>query len=167
MYIRPCLGILARSDNSRASQSYGSGYPGASAGVFLFPGRAFPMGMYLDILAIENSRSGFTAPTRQPGGGHLPSSPGNREVSSCDPRIGGLLCWLCGGRGKTCLLIFDETTCCICNGIGQTFASTALALADLRTHFNSDALMVSDHRCNVTSRAFTMGCTLSYTLLLM
>ncbi|KAH9988549.1 hypothetical protein BJV77DRAFT_1021401 [Russula vinacea] len=36
-----------------------------------------------------------------------------------DPRIGGRLCWRCGGRGVTPFLIFDEITCDTCMGIGR------------------------------------------------
>lgn len=44
MYIRPCLGTLARSDDSRASQSYGSGCPGASPGVSPFSAQGISNG---------------------------------------------------------------------------------------------------------------------------
>ena len=38
-----------------------------------------------------------------------------------DARLGGRLCWRCGGRGTTSFLIFDEQTCGVCNGVGRTF----------------------------------------------
>ena len=45
--------------------------------------------------------------------------PGSTVVMPGDPRIGGRLCWRCGGRGTTPFLIFDETTCDTCGGIGR------------------------------------------------
>lgn len=38
-----------------------------------------------------------------------------------DPRIGGHLCWRCGGKGTVSFFIFDESTCTICGGLGRTF----------------------------------------------
>lgn len=37
-----------------------------------------------------------------------------------DPRIGGTLCWKCGGQGSFELFIFRET-CPLCSGIGRIF----------------------------------------------
>ena len=45
--------------------------------------------------------------------------PGATVVMPGDPRIGGRLCWRCGGRGVTPFLIFDEITCDTCMGIGR------------------------------------------------
>ena len=45
--------------------------------------------------------------------------PGATVVMPGDPRIGGRLCWRCGGRGTTPFLIFDELTCETCGGIGR------------------------------------------------
>jgi hypothetical protein len=45
--------------------------------------------------------------------------PGSTVVMPGDPRIGGRLCWRCGGRGTTPFLIFDEMTCETCGGIGR------------------------------------------------
>lgn len=45
--------------------------------------------------------------------------PGSAVVMPGDPRIGGRLCWRCGGRGTTPFLIFDEMTCETCGGIGR------------------------------------------------
>lgn len=44
---------------------------------------------------------------------------GATVVMPGDPRIGGRLCWRCGGRGVTPFLIFDEETCDTCGGIGR------------------------------------------------
>ena len=47
--------------------------------------------------------------------------PGATVVRPGDSRIGGRLCWRCGGSGVTSLFIFDEQTCPVCNGLGRTF----------------------------------------------
>ncbi|KAI0057366.1 hypothetical protein BV25DRAFT_1994978 [Artomyces pyxidatus] len=47
--------------------------------------------------------------------------PGAAVVRPGDPRLGGNLCWRCGGRGVTPFLIFDEMTCESCGGVGRTF----------------------------------------------
>ena len=44
---------------------------------------------------------------------------GATVVMPGDPRIGGRVCWRCGGRGVTPFLIFDEETCDTCGGIGR------------------------------------------------
>ncbi len=56
-------------------------------------------------------------PVPLPYGGVPP--PGAAVVMPGDPRIGGRVCWRCGGRGMTPFLIFDETTCETCGGIGR------------------------------------------------
>jgi len=56
-------------------------------------------------------------PIATPYGGVPP--PGSTVVLPGDPRIGGRLCWRCGGRGTTPFLIFDEMTCETCGGIGR------------------------------------------------
>ena len=38
-----------------------------------------------------------------------------------DPRLGGRLCWQCEGTGTVSFLIFDESTCEVCGGIGRVF----------------------------------------------
>ncbi|KAH9964307.1 hypothetical protein BJV74DRAFT_870537 [Russula compacta] len=50
--------------------------------------------------------------------GSAPPS-GATVVMPGDPRIGGRLCWQCGGRGTTPFLIFDELPCETCGGIGR------------------------------------------------
>ncbi|KAI0053225.1 hypothetical protein FA95DRAFT_944154 [Auriscalpium vulgare] len=47
--------------------------------------------------------------------------PGATVVMPGDPRIGGQLCWRCGGRGMTPFLIFDELPCETCGGVGRVF----------------------------------------------
>lgn len=37
-----------------------------------------------------------------------------------DPRIGGRLCWKCGGQGSLEMFIFRET-CTLCSGVGRIF----------------------------------------------
>ena len=70
-------------------------------------------------------RQPFSAPPpRQPQPNvHLTSHPppGATVLSPGDPRIGGLLCWRCGGRGTISFLIFDEEACSVCGGMGRVF----------------------------------------------
>ncbi|KLO06526.1 hypothetical protein SCHPADRAFT_687519 [Schizopora paradoxa] len=47
--------------------------------------------------------------------------PGATVVRPGDPRIGGRLCWRCGGDGMVSFLIFDLETCPICRGVGRVF----------------------------------------------
>ncbi|TBU24172.1 hypothetical protein BD311DRAFT_766962 [Dichomitus squalens] len=103
----------------------GAGYPGASSRVVPIAGGVLPMSSYLDRLGVgAGARTGFPPPSWGPVGELSGGSPslGNVVVySPGDPRIGGRLCWRCGGSGKTSFLIFDEDTCGICNGVGRTF----------------------------------------------
>jgi hypothetical protein len=68
-----------------------------------------------------HSPSGMQSPISRP----MPTPfagvppPGSTVVMPGDPRIGGRLCWRCGGRGTTPFLIFDEMTCETCGGIGR------------------------------------------------
>ena len=48
-----------------------------------------------------------------------PPPPGSAVVRPGDPRIGGRLCWRCGGDGTVSFLIFDVETCPNCNGLGR------------------------------------------------
>jgi hypothetical protein len=66
-----------------------------------------PVGMPSPTLRIAPVPSGAVPP------------PGATVVMPGDPRIGGRLCWRCGGRGVTPFLIFDEITCDTCAGIGR------------------------------------------------
>jgi hypothetical protein len=51
----------------------------------------------------------------------LPIGPPNPVVYTAgDPRIGGVLCWVCGGKGRLNLLILN-VDCEVCNGVGRTF----------------------------------------------
>ncbi|KAI0741320.1 hypothetical protein C8Q80DRAFT_128245 [Daedaleopsis nitida] len=119
----PLSGLARAATTSRASTPYGSGYPGASARVIPIAGGALPMGPYLDRLgAGPATGSGFPPNSWQAGPPPGPAGPAPATVfSPGDPRIGGRMCWRCGGRGKTSFLIFDEETCGICGGIGRTF----------------------------------------------
>ncbi|KAI0675656.1 hypothetical protein C8Q78DRAFT_1074656 [Trametes maxima] len=118
--------LSPRSDLSRASSTsrIGSGYPGATGRVIPVAGGGVPMGPYLDPLqgrgnSVFPPPSWYGSPSVVTG---APPSSGNVAVyPPGDPRIGGRLCWRCGGSGKTSFLIFDEETCRVCNGIGRTF----------------------------------------------
>lgn len=117
-----------RSDLSRSASTsrVGSGYPGAAARVIPVAGGGVPMNSYLDPLQgrgrpVFPPPSWYGTPAVIPMNG-VRAPPGNAPVySPGDPRIGGRLCWRCGGDGKTSFLIFDEETCRVCNGIGRTF----------------------------------------------
>ncbi|KAH9851972.1 hypothetical protein C2E23DRAFT_828442 [Lenzites betulinus] len=117
-----------RTDLSRSSSTSRvvSGYPGASGRVIPIAGGGVPMDPYLGPLQARG-RSAFPppswlgSPTVVPMNS-VPPATGNAPVyAPGDPRIGGRLCWRCGGDGKTSFLIFDEETCRVCNGIGRTF----------------------------------------------
>ncbi|KAI0642080.1 hypothetical protein C8Q79DRAFT_1121998 [Trametes meyenii] len=118
--------LSPRSDLSRSSSTsrVGSGYPGATGRVIPVGGGGVPMSPYLDPLqgrgnSVFPPPSWYGSPSVVNG---APSSSGNVAVyPPGDPRIGGRLCWRCGGSGKTSFLIFDEETCRVCNGIGRTF----------------------------------------------
>ena len=47
--------------------------------------------------------------------------PGATIVKPGDSRIGGRLCWRCGGSGTVSYMIFDSENCSVCNGIGRVF----------------------------------------------
>ncbi|KAJ6540812.1 hypothetical protein DFH09DRAFT_1395899 [Mycena vulgaris] len=38
-----------------------------------------------------------------------------------DVRLGGALCWRCGGRGSTSFLVFETIPCGACRGVGRVF----------------------------------------------
>ncbi|KAI0718050.1 hypothetical protein C8T65DRAFT_571126 [Cerioporus squamosus] len=117
-------GLSRSATTSRVSQTSSNGYPGASTRIVPIAGGILPMSSYLDRLGGVGGRSVFPPPSwPAPGGGSgMQSSPGNAVVyPPGDPRIGGRLCWRCGGRGTTSFLIFDEETCSICGGVGRTF----------------------------------------------
>jgi hypothetical protein len=47
--------------------------------------------------------------------------PGATIVQPGDHRIGGRICYKCGGSGVVPFFIFDETTCVTCGGVGRIF----------------------------------------------
>ncbi|KZT25296.1 hypothetical protein NEOLEDRAFT_1169488 [Neolentinus lepideus HHB14362 ss-1] len=59
------------------------------------------------------------APAPSPIYAHAPP-PGATIVQPGDPRIGGRLCWACGGRGSISILFFSDT-CDMCGGVGRVF----------------------------------------------
>jgi len=124
---RPSQSLSSSPNISRSASTsrVNSGYPGALSAsqsrVISSPTGAIPMSPYLDpaqqhylpttlpynhnVVYADNVSVPVGAPVVRPG----------------DPRIGGRLCWRCGGSGVTSFLVFDETTCNICSGIGRTF----------------------------------------------
>ena len=104
---------------SRAS----SGHPGSSARVIPIPGGGVPVPHLDPYNAYKappvfppSSWFGSSAPViPQPAGGNVVVYPPG------DPRIGGRLCWRCGGTGRVSFFIFQEDACSICNGVGRTF----------------------------------------------
>ncbi|EKM50053.1 uncharacterized protein PHACADRAFT_264552 [Phanerochaete carnosa HHB-10118-sp] len=108
----PPHGSLARS----ASTSRAPGYPGVAAHT---TGAPMANGGFL-------STNGYASPFHSSSPLSGPSSqymgsppPGATVVPPGDPRIGGKLCWRCGGRGSVTFFIFDET-CNVCDGLGRT-----------------------------------------------
>lgn len=131
---RPSASLGAFNDPSTSGLSRSSstsrifnGYPGASASsqsrVIPTPGGGVPMSPYLDPLQhqgygnstpnIVNSYGPARGPARPPAGAPV--------VRPGDPRIGGHLCWRCGGDGTISFFLFDESTCNVCGGLGRTF----------------------------------------------
>ncbi|TFK34061.1 hypothetical protein BDQ12DRAFT_727247 [Crucibulum laeve] len=47
--------------------------------------------------------------------------PGAVVYSAGDPRIGGRLCYRCGGKGTVSFMIIDRETCEVCGGSGRVF----------------------------------------------
>ncbi|CAL1714515.1 unnamed protein product [Somion occarium] len=126
------LNVPLNSGLSRSSSTsrIHSGYPGASAPsqsrVIPTPGGGVPMSPYLDGLQRPTAYGSNPSNTRSPpvtvqlpGMGRPP--PGAVVVRPGDPRLGGHLCWRCGGSGTVSFLLFDETTCGVCGGVGRTF----------------------------------------------
>jgi len=66
-------------------------------------------------------------PTRPPmplggssiGFGSSRPPPGSLVVRPGDPRIGGRLCWNCGGDGVVSMFFFDTERCRVCKGMGR------------------------------------------------
>ena len=54
-----------------------------------------------------------------------PPPPRSVTYRAGDPRIGGTLCWKCGGQGSFELFIFRET-CPLCSGVGRVFCTSFL-----------------------------------------
>lgn len=53
----------------------------------------------------------YTNPTRPP---DISMRPG-------DPRLGGRLCWKCGGTGRITFFMFEGGMCNVCGGVGRTY----------------------------------------------
>lgn len=110
-------GEASTSASPRAvSLNRGAGYPGASARVIPIAGGGVPLSPYLDSLQrppLPSTPSNIRVASNPP--------PGATVVRPGDPRIGGRLCWRCGGSGTTTFIIFDEMPCSVCDGVGRTF----------------------------------------------
>ncbi|KAI0262371.1 hypothetical protein BC834DRAFT_396225 [Gloeopeniophorella convolvens] len=76
-----------------------------------------PPGPYVSPPASPGLQRSNTRALAIPFGATAPA--GATVVMPGDPRIGGRLCWRCGGRGMTPFLIFDEMPCETCGGIGR------------------------------------------------
>jgi len=111
---------------SASASRMNSGYPGAAAAsqsrIIPVPGGAVPMSPYLD----PAQQQYYPPPSTLPFNINVAYTnsalpPGATVVRPGDPRIGGNLCWRCGGSGLISFLIFDQTTCTVCSGVGRTF----------------------------------------------
>ena len=112
----PQHGSLSRSSTT----SRVPGYPGSSpstAGIPIGNGGFLPQGSYLSPL-----HRGDPSPYAGGSVQYASPPPGATVYQAGDPRIGGRLCWRCGGKGTTSFLIFDVETCGVCGGIGRTFS---------------------------------------------
>lgn len=109
---------LGRSaSTTRASEYPSSSYAPQPAGIPTSNGGFLPTAPYLSPLH-RGDMSAMSGPSARYTSG---PPPGATVVQPGDPRIGGHLCWRCGGKGTTSFLIFDVETCSVCNGIGRTF----------------------------------------------
>ncbi|KAI8996456.1 hypothetical protein BD414DRAFT_201633 [Trametes punicea] len=111
---------------SASPSRVGSGYPGAAARVIPIAGGGVPMSPYLEPLQgggrqVFPPPSWVGSPPVVPVAGPPPPARNVVVYPPGDPRIGGRLCWRCGGSGKTSFFIFDEDICGVCNGVGRTF----------------------------------------------
>ncbi|KAF8058183.1 hypothetical protein FPV67DRAFT_1721296 [Lyophyllum atratum] len=52
---------------------------------------------------------------------YTPPPPNAIVYPAGDPRLGGRLCWNCGGRGSVSVFIFDAGGCEVCAGLGRVF----------------------------------------------
>ncbi|KAH8104120.1 hypothetical protein BXZ70DRAFT_1052744 [Cristinia sonorae] len=113
---RPAVGREGLAAHARPT----SGYPGAAShsgvSVLPIPGGGIPMAPYLSSTQ-QYPSYGRSGPVVTPGS----APPGAVVYRPGDPRIGGHLCWRCGGDGKVSFFLFDSSPCGICNGIGRTF----------------------------------------------
>jgi hypothetical protein len=50
-----------------------------------------------------------------------PPPPGALVVNPGDPRLGGQLCWRCGGSGTIAGFLFDDKPCSLCGGTGRVY----------------------------------------------
>jgi hypothetical protein len=95
--------IPSSSSNMKRSPSSSSDYPGAYA---------------RSSGSRSGSGSGSSAPTPIVTDG--PPPPGALVVMPGDPRIGGRLCYNCGGDGLIpAFMFFNEETCPVCRGTGR------------------------------------------------
>lgn len=100
----------------RSASTSRAGYPGAAAhatGIPMANGGFLPAAGFAGPFHSPPAPGPSTAYARAP-------PPGATVVRPGDPRIGGKLCWRCGGRGTTTFIIFEET-CNVCDGLGRTF----------------------------------------------
>ncbi|KZT64406.1 hypothetical protein DAEQUDRAFT_718095 [Daedalea quercina L-15889] len=106
-------GIYAPASRASSLARPSGGYAGGSSSrIIPAAGGGIPMGLYLD------SAQGRPSPTVRVAEN---PPPGATVLRPGDPRLGGRLCWRCGGSGITTFLIFDEQTCSVCDGVGRTF----------------------------------------------
>lgn len=88
-----------------------------------------PLPPFQQSLSIFDSPGAFPSPSIPTGFSAPPiirNAPSNRPANAVvytagDPRIGGDLCWNCGGKGHVNFLFFDSVTCTVCNGVGRIF----------------------------------------------
>ncbi|OSD05413.1 hypothetical protein PYCCODRAFT_1465313 [Trametes coccinea BRFM310] len=123
----PLLSPGSNLSRSASTSRVSSGYPGASARVVPIAGGGIPMSPYLDPIQSRGRQpfppaSWSAAPPVIPVTGPPPPSTNVVVYPPGDPRLGGRLCWRCGGDGTTSFFgLFDQETCNICKGVGRTF----------------------------------------------
>ncbi|KIM60116.1 hypothetical protein SCLCIDRAFT_124973 [Scleroderma citrinum Foug A] len=72
----------------------------------------------------QHSGTGLTYYVHNPmlGMGMTPPVPYATPVSPGDPRLGGRICFRCGGSGMRVQMLIDLTTCQVCGGIGRLWS---------------------------------------------
>ncbi|KAJ7453344.1 hypothetical protein B0H11DRAFT_2071869 [Mycena galericulata] len=113
-YARPYVGALVVATSSPARESPPSNTLGHAS-----PSFQRPLPHIYAPSSSSLSPNGYAPPPQMPGG--YPPPPANAIYPPGDPRLGGAVCWRCGGNGTLSFLIFETVPCSVCRGVGRVF----------------------------------------------